>query len=239
MASRPGVWFPVSDRGGHVAIVDYGMGNLHNVKRACAHVGLDARITSEPTELLEAAGVILPGVGAMPEAMRALMAAGLADALHEVVRRSTPLLGICLGLQLLMSHGTEFCEHAGLGIIAGRVERFPRRSANGGAGVRRVPHVGWKGIHAPVSRRDAWRGTVLGTTGDGANMYFVHSYYVAPAEPALVVATAVYDGFEFVAAVSRGSVFACQFHPERSGPAGLEIIRQFAGRVVAPAEGSI
>ena len=224
------------DQTHNVVIVDYGMGNLHNVKRACAHVGLDARITSVPDDLLEASGVILPGVGAMPEAMRALTATGLADALREVVTRSTPLLGICLGLQLLMKRGTEFTDHPGLGVIPGNVERFPRHWRDGRGGMLKVPHVGWTGIHPPASRQDAWQHNVLTTTADGANMYFVHSYHVVPDDPAIIVASAVYGGIEFVAALSCGNIFACQFHPERSGPAGLEIYRQFAKRIAAPAE---
>lgn len=220
----------------YVAIVDYGMGNLHNVQRACTHVGLDARITADPVELLEASGVILPGVGAMPEAMRILNTSGLADVLREVVARSTPLLGICLGLQLLMKHGTEFTDHFGLGLIPGRTERFPRTWSDGKGGVVKVPHVGWTEIRAPASRPNAWQETVLATTANTTNMYFVHSYHAVPDDAAVVVATAAYGGIEFVSAVSCGNIFACQFHPERSGPAGLEIIRQFARRIIGPAE---
>jgi imidazole glycerol-phosphate synthase subunit HisH len=222
-----------------VAIVDYGMGNLYNVQRACAHVGLETRITKDPKELRDADGVILPGVGAMPEAMRELHALGFDDALREVAARSTPLFGVCLGLQLLMRDGTEFVEHEGLGIIPGRVERFPKNWTDLHGRVMKVPHVGWGPICPPAERPDAWHDTVLATTASNAYMYFVHSYYVVPEDPNVALATAQYGGMEFTAAVSSGNIFACQFHPERSGPAGLELYRQFAERIAATAEGLI
>ena len=219
------------DRAARVAIVDSGTGNLHNVWRACAHVGLDSHITANPADVLSAAAVILPGVGAMPESMHALRESGLADALRTVATRGTPLLGVCLGLQMLMAHGTEFTSHDGLGIFPGRVERFPTRDLDGN--VLRVPHIGWTPIAAPDDRTDAWDDTLLSTTPAGTSMYFVHSYRVIPDDTGIVAATAGYRGVEFVAAVARDNIFACQFHPERSGPAGLEIYRQFAARVAA------
>jgi imidazole glycerol-phosphate synthase subunit HisH len=220
----------------HVAIVDYGMGNLYNVQRACAHVGLEAKITTSAREMLEADGIILPGVGAMPEAMRELSSRGFDEALREAASRDTPLFGVCLGLQLLMSHGTEFTEHAGLGIVAGRVVRFPKDWSDGRGGVNKVPHVGWSRIRPPADRPDAWRDTVLSSTPEDTSMYFVHSYHVVPDDSALVTARAEYGGIEFTAALSSGNIFACQFHPERSGPAGLELYRLFAARIDAAAE---
>lgn len=218
-----------------VAVVDFGLGNLHNVRRACAHVALDAEITSDPAAVRGADAVILPGVGAMPEAMRVLDAAGLSDVLREIAERGTPLLGICLGLQLLMSQGTEFTEHSGLGVFSGRVERFPRVASDGS--LLKVPHIAWTSITPPEERPDAWEGTVLSTTRPGTQMYFVHSYHAVPADSSLVTARASYNGVDFVAAIGRDNVTACQFHPERSGPEGLEIYRQFALRIHSPAAG--
>ena len=210
-----------------VAIVDLGMGNLHNVKRACAHVGIESSLTTKGAEVIAADAVILPGVGAMPEAMRALDSTGLGDAVRRVVSDGKPLLGVCLGLQLLMATGTEFSNHEGLGVFPGRVERFPRRTTDGG--VLRVPHIGWAPIF-PVNSH-GWQGTLLSTTPPNSSMYFVHSYHVIPENPGIVLAKAGYSGIEFVAAVSSENVFACQFHPERSGPEGLRTYGQFAVRL--------
>jgi imidazole glycerol-phosphate synthase subunit HisH len=208
-----------------VAIVDYGMGNLYSVQRACAHVGLDSFLTSDPDQVLRANAVVLPGVGAMPEAMRILDSSGLGDAIRESAAAGTPLLGVCLGLQLLMTHGSEFKPHLGLGIIEGKVVRFEGNDADGSP--LKVPHIGWSAISYPP-RRGQWISPVLKGVADGALMYFVHSYYVRPANPGIVAATAHYGPVEFCAAVARDNIFACQFHPERSGPAGLAIYKNFA-----------
>ncbi|HKR10061.1 MAG TPA: imidazole glycerol phosphate synthase subunit HisH [Gemmatimonadaceae bacterium] len=216
---------PESDA--RVAIVDLGMGNLHNVRRACAHVGIESALTTQPADILAADAVILPGVGAMPEAMRALESTGLGDAVRRTVADGKPLLGVCLGLQLLMSRGTEFNEHDGLGIFRGSVERFPRKTADGQR--LRVPHIGWAPIF-PVSS-DGWQGTLLATTPVDSALYFVHSYRVIPEDNGIITAKARYAGIEFVAAVSSENVFACQFHPERSGPIGLRVYQQFAARL--------
>jgi imidazole glycerol-phosphate synthase subunit HisH len=208
-----------------VAIVDYGMGNLYSVQRACAHVGLDSFLTGVPSEVLAADGVVLPGVGGMPEAMRILDNSGLSDAIRESVSRDTPLLGVCLGFQLLMSHGSEFTPHRGLGIIEGDVVRFDGEDAAGAP--LKVPHIGWTGISCPDGD-SGWITPVLDGVANGALMYFVHSYCVRPENPTIVAARARYGSVEFCAAVSRDNIFACQFHPERSGPAGLLIYRNFA-----------
>ena len=207
-----------------IAIVDYGIGNLFSVANACARVGAPARITSNPHDLLSAPGVILPGVGAMPDAMRILRRSGLAHALAEVAANGVPLLGICLGLQLLMSEGTEFEPHAGLGLIDGDVVRL-----DGLDDLRRplrVPHLGWNGTHATRS----WEGTVLADVPDGSAMYYVHSFHARPADRSVVLAETRYGDQTFCSVIESGSITACQFHPERSGPLGLGILRQFAAR---------
>lgn len=215
-----------------VVIVDYGMGNLYSVSRACEHVGLNATISTSPAEVLDAQGVILPGVGAMPVAMAALEESGLGDALRTVAERGTPLLGVCLGMQLLMEEGSEFTVHAGLGILPGKVVRFPSADQNGSP--LRVPHIGWNRVHrASGSGRDPWLETPLQATPDGEYMYFVHSYLIVPGEPSLGVGVSRYGGIEFCSVVARGAIFGCQFHPERSGPQGLRIYREFARRVPA------
>jgi glutamine amidotransferase len=207
-----------------VAIVDYGMGNLYSVQRACAHVGLTSFLTSAPAEVLAADAVILPGVGGMPEAMRILDGSGLSDAIRESAAAGIPLLGVCLGLQLLMSDGSEFTPHKGLGIIEGDVIRFEGKDSLGAP--LKVPHIGWTGVYPTTGEK--WITPVLDDVPSGGLMYFVHSYYVRPANPAIVAAQARYESVEFCAAVSRDNIFACQFHPERSGPTGLLIYRNFA-----------
>ncbi|MBA3344298.1 MAG: imidazole glycerol phosphate synthase subunit HisH [Gemmatimonadales bacterium] len=218
------------------AIVDYGTGNLYNVRRACQHVGLEAAITTSPEEVLSADAVILPGVGSMPEAMLSLELNGLSDALRTVAGRGTPLLGICLGMQLLMEEGSEFTRHAGLGILSGSVVRFPDRGTDGAE--LKVPHIGWNAVGRPPGSATAWRDTPLEATPDGEYMYFVHSYHVVPANTESVVGVSRYGGIEFCSVVSAGAVFGCQFHPERSGSQGLRIYREFsrllAGRQHSP-----
>jgi len=214
------------------AIVDYGTGNLYSVRRACEHVGLAATITSSPAEVVEAEAVILPGVGAMPDAMAFLDERGLSDALREVARRGTPLLGVCLGMQLLMEEGSEFTRHPGLGILPGEVVRFPDQDREGGR--LRVPHIGWNALHRPAGGSGTgWEDTPLDGMPEGEYMYFVHSYHVVPARTELCASVSTYGGLEFCSAVARGNVFGCQFHPERSGPQGLRLYRAFARQVLA------
>lgn len=212
-----------------VAIVDFGMGNLFSVHEACERMGLASTITRSPETVLKADGVILPGVGAMPDAMRTLRESGLADALVQTAAEERPLLGICLGLQLLMSEGTEFEPHEGLGIIRGSVVRFEGTSPDGRR--RKVPHVGWNTVQQPHERLDAWEGTPLAGIAAGTFMYFVHSYHVVPRDLDVVVARTEYGGAEFCSALRRRNVFGCQFHPERSGPQGLHMFKRFTSLV--------
>jgi glutamine amidotransferase len=221
-----------------VAIVDYGMGNLYSVQRACDHAGLRAAITGSPDEVLQADAVILPGVGAMPDAMRALDASGLSEALREQAARGTLLFGVCLGMQLLMGEGSEFGVHRGLGLVPGSVRRFEGVHADGAP--LKVPHIGWNAVWPAPDR--SWHGTALETTPEGTYLYFVHSYYVMPEDPDVAIAWSRYGEVTFCSAIASGNVFGCQFHPERSGPQGLRIYRQvarlLAERLVADPRGA-
>ncbi len=219
-----------------VAIVDYGMGNLFSVRQACSHVGLSATITSSPDDVTTADGVILPGVGGMPDAMRTLHRSGLVEALVAYAQSGKPLFGVCLGLQLLMAEGTEFERHKGLGIVNGSVIRFEHVSLNG----RRVkvPHVGWNSVRKARASgagggRDPWAETPFCSLSEGVQMYFVHSYYVIPLDEGVHVAETQYGNVAFCSALARANVFGCQFHPERSGSGGLRIYRDFANLVQA------
>jgi glutamine amidotransferase len=203
------------------AIVDFRLGNLFSVERACATVGLAPTITSERESILTADVVILPGVGAFGDAMDNLRALDLVGPLTDVAASGRLLIGICLGLQLLMNESEEFGAHAGLGLIDGTVRRLAPTAPGA-----KVPQIGWNRIHE--ARPGAWTDTPLDGQTSCAYMYFVHSYCVVPADERLASTMTTYEGATYCSAISRGSIHAFQFHPERSGPAGIEIYRAIA-----------
>jgi glutamine amidotransferase len=210
-----------------VAIVDYGLGNLYSVQRACDHVGLQAAITTDPEVVRKADGIILPGVGAFGDAMSTLRGHGLVDVLREAIAADVPFMGICLGVQLLMTESHEFGRHEGLGIIEGDVVPFD--GPRDGDRRLKVPEVCWNRVIA----KKPWTDTPLEDMPDGQHMYFVHSYYVRPADPSVVLSTTRYGDVEYCSSVARGNLFACQFHPERSGSEGLVVYRTWAAQVAA------
>lgn len=207
-----------------VAIVDYGVGNLFSISNACRMVGLDARITSLSDDILHADAVILPGVGAFGDAMESLKRMNLIDTLKEAAFSSKPFLGICLGMQLLMSKSYEFGLHSGLGIIQGVVLRFENHKDKS-RGTIKVPHVGWNRIYQDSKAlvKNLWSGTILGGIGNGEFMYFVHSYYVKPDDVSQSLSISNYGDNEFCSSIKCKNVYGCQFHPERSGPEGLKV----------------
>ena len=217
-----------------VAIVDYGMGNLFSVLRACQTIGLEADITNSERSIVRAAAIILPGVGAFGVAMDNLHKLRLVDVLKEAVAEGKPLLGICLGMQLLLTESREFGRHQGLGIIDGDVVGLPE-GTNGGCRLK-VPQVGWNSIRPvtesqPGNARDSyWDGTILQELADGEYLYFVHSYYCRPVDRAILSRTQ-YGALEFCSTVRQNNVHGCQFHPERSGMQGLQVYRNFASIV--------
>lgn len=206
-----------------VAIIDYGMCNLFSVDNACRAVGLDPVITSDPARVLAADRVILPGVGAFGQAMRNMREAGLDEAVRDFAATGRPLLGVCLGLQLLFEKSEEFGSCEGLGLIPGRVVRFAFPQ---GEKRVKVPQVGWNAILPPQG--GSFLGTPLARLAPGAYMYFCHSFLAAPDDPAHVAATTSYGGTAYCSAARRGNVFAVQFHPEKSGPPGLSIYEAWA-----------
>ncbi|MBI3318261.1 MAG: imidazole glycerol phosphate synthase subunit HisH [Candidatus Omnitrophica bacterium] len=214
-------------KGTEVAIVDYGMGNLFSVQLACEQAGLKAEITSSPKELDRADAVILPGVGAFGAAMETLKQLHLTQALERAASSGKPLFGICLGMQLFMSRSLEFGTHEGLNLIPGEVvslqpaERPGRRL--------KVPEVGWNRIFPAGSRN--WNGTFLEGLAHGEYQYFVHSFVCRPEDPEALLAKTAYGPEEFCSCVQWKNLFACQFHPERSGPAGLRIYKNWASHV--------
>lgn len=198
-----------------IAIIDYQMGNLRSVQKGFERVGFAAEITSDPRRLAAADKVVLPGVGAFGDAMAELRTRGLVEPIRDMIAAGKPFLGICLGLQLLFDVGYEGGEHAGLGVLRGKVVRFDLPTGF------KVPHMGWN------QGRFVRPAPVLDGLADGTHFYFVHSYYVVPEDPALVAIETTY-GHPFCAMVWRDNLFATQFHPEKSQADGLRLLRNFA-----------
>lgn len=197
-----------------ITIVDYGSGNLRSVQKAFEKLGAAARITDDPQVVAESERVVLPGVGAFGDAMRALGDRGLVEPIVAHVRADKPFFGICMGLQLLFETGLEGGRHEGLGLLPGEVVRFELP-----AGLK-VPHMGWNTVR--------WQGAAVGGDPDDW-YYFVHSYHARPRDESVVAAVTDYGG-EFVSAVARGRLFATQFHPEKSQAVGLKLLSTFVGR---------
>lgn len=205
-----------------IAIIDYEMGNLFSVQRACEHIGVNAVITEDKSAITKADGVILPGVGAFGDAMVNLKKKDLIKPIKDFIETGKPFMGICLGLQLLFSESEEFGIHTGLDIIKGSVIKFPVKNPNGE--MLRVPQVGWNRIFKPdITQEDWWDETPLKNLSDGEFMYFVHSYYAVPSETEIVLSTTSYEGVPFCSSILWKNVFACQFHPEKSAVRGLRI----------------
>jgi imidazole glycerol-phosphate synthase subunit HisH len=198
-----------------IAIVDFGMGNLRSVQKALEKTGSAAIITSDPNRVGEAEKLILPGVGAFEQAIARLRESGLDCPIIEHVRKDKPLLGICLGLQLLFTKSYEDGEHQGLGVIAGDVVRFT--DAPG----LKIPHMGWNEVSI---RRPT---PMLAGLPDRSHFYFVHSYYVRPDDPHVIAGETDYPT-PFTSAIRQGNLFATQFHPEKSQQLGLSILHNFA-----------
>lgn len=214
-----------------VAIVDYQLGNLYSVKHACEHVGLRSVISSDPSVIRRCDAVILPGVGAFADAMENLNRFGLSDALRELTGSDKPIIGICLGLQLLFSESFEFGQHQGLGVIPGKVVKL-RTDVPGTTDKVKVPQVGWNTISIPESGRlRTWKGTLLDGVSEGEYMYFVHSFYVLPDDTSVVCSETTYGGNQFCSSVHYKNIFACQFHPERSGQAGLTLYKNLRAHI--------
>ncbi len=197
-----------------VAIIDYDAGNLKSVENALLHLGEDAEITRDPQKILSADRVILPGVGAFGDAMAKLRGYGLETVIQEVHDRQIPFLGICLGLQLMFEYSDEAPGVTGLGLLPGKITAIPPKSGY------KIPHMGWNSLQI---REDA---RLFQGIPQDAYVYFVHSYYLQAAEETDVAAATEYI-VRIHAAVERGNTFACQFHPEKSGDIGLQILRNF------------
>ena len=201
-----------------IAVIDYGMGNLRSVQKAFEAVGHQATVTRSPQIIEDASHVVLPGVGAFGDCMENLTHYGLHEPIQRTIRSGKPFLGICLGLQLLFAESEEFGAHEGLGILSGKVRRFPETM--GEPDRLKIPHMGWNTIQLQQSP------PVLAGIPEQSHVYFVHSYYVEPTDPSIISTTTDYGG-PFVSSVWKDNVFASQFHPEKSQQVGLQLFRNF------------
>lgn len=203
-----------------IGIIDYGMGNLHSVRKAFESVGAPVEIITTGEQIRAAEKIVLPGVGACRDALLTLREKQLIPSIVEAARRGTPFLGICLGLQMLFDVSYEDGEHEGLGIIPGKVIRFDFSGRTDEKDLK-IPHMGWNQLR--IKKPTAlYRGIP-----DGTYVYFVHSYYVVPNDDS-VIATTTEHGVEFVSSIHRGNLFAVQFHPEKSQSFGLKMLENFA-----------
>lgn len=198
-----------------IAIIDYDAGNIKSVEKAMEYLGQEAQVTRDPKVILGADKVILPGVGAFGDAMGKLRQYGLDQVIHEVVKKEIPLLGICLGLQLLFEKSDETPGVSGLGVLEGEILRIPDKEG------LKIPHMGWNSLKFPNEGR-LFKGIL-----EDSYVYFVHSYYLKAKDESIVTATTEYSSL-IHASVERGNVFACQFHPEKSSAIGAKILTNFA-----------
>ena len=205
-------------KGAKITIVDYGVGNLHSVVKAFKYFGQDTSISEEAEEILKSDAIILPGVGSFQAGIEGLKIRKLDKAIRDFAKTNKPILGICLGAQLLMSRGHEFGIFDGLGIIPGQVEVFKKIKD-------KIPHIGWNEVTAPKGVN--WNKTILKAIKQHADLYFVHSYLLKPKNKKNVLSLTKYGGLEFCSAIYKDNVYGCQFHPEKSSVVGLKIIKNF------------
>jgi imidazole glycerol-phosphate synthase subunit HisH len=197
-----------------IAIIDYGVGNLRSVEKAFAKVGVPAQVTSDPDTIRHAPGVVLPGVGAFADCMANLNEYGMVEVVKAIIAAGKPLLGICVGMQILFEASEENGYHVGLGILGGVVKKIP--------GKLKVPQIGWNNLNFTKPS------PLFTGIEDNSYVYFVHSYSAVPTDTGVVTATTQY-GQELTVAVQRGNIYAVQFHPEKSSEIGLEMLKNFGG----------
>jgi glutamine amidotransferase len=204
-----------------VTVLDYGSGNLLSVCRAIEHCGGTVDVIDRPEPISLATRVVVPGVGAFADCMQAFRERGFDTALRDYARLQRPILGICVGMQILFDGSEEFGWHDGIGLINGAIRRIPAIDPQGQA--HKIPHIGWSDLIS----NSGWNGTILAGVPEGAPAYFVHSYAAAPEDAATTLAHCRYANTDIVACVRRDNIYGCQFHPEKSGPTGLQILRNF------------
>lgn len=223
----------------NVAIIDYGVGNLFSISRACETVGLRPVITSSKETIHESQAIILPGVGAFENAMKSLQSLQLVEVIKDVSKSGKPLLAICLGMQLLMTESFEHGEHKGLDILEGQVIGLDQHQYSDP--MLKFPNIGWNPIQIPNSSQSkdsvtkcasTWSHNPLHKAIDGEYMYFIHSYVAIPTKSEIVSSTSSCGEISFCSSVTRKNIFGCQFHPEKSGKSGLKIYKNLADTIV-------
>ena len=208
----------------NVTVIDYGVGNILSVLRGFEYFGAKVELTSDPEKILSAQRVVLPGVGAFPKAMEVLTSLNLVKVIQELANKGTPLLAICLGMQLLLEESDEFGITAGLGLIPGRVVAVPNTTIDGV--VQKIPNVGWSSLNVS-NLRGSWENTLLQDNQPGDAAYFVHSFMSLPSDQKNQIAYTNYGGHKISAVINRDKITGCQFHPEKSGLVGLKILGRF------------
>lgn len=206
-----------------IVIIDYGVGNIHSAMKGLKRFASDVVLSEDPAVIRAASALVLPGQGAFEAGMEGLRKRGLIDEVKNAGKSGKPILGICLGAQLLLERGHEFGDWEGLGFMQGEVVRFPALKNE------KTPHMGWNSIHTPAAglRPAGWKGTPLEGLKEGSEMYFIHSYILQPKNPEHVIAETTYGGLTFPSVIGTGNIIGCQFHPEKSGETGLQILKQF------------
>jgi glutamine amidotransferase len=206
-----------------VTVIDYGIGNLLSVARAFEHCGADVVLTDDEMLIAKADYLVLPGVGSFADGMAGLRELKLIDSIKEYVAKDRPFLGICLGMQMMLDESEEFGANEGLGLIHGKVVSIPAAGENGTS--HKIPHIGWNELAVPKGR--SWAGTILAGLPEDTATYFVHSFTAVPDNNEHRLADAFYNGRLISAAINYDNIFGTQFHPEKSGEAGLKIVANF------------
>ena len=203
-----------------IAVIDYGIGNVRSILGAFENQGADVILTNNKDEILKSDGLVLPGVGAFSHGMENLISYGLVDVIKEYAALDRPLMGMCLGMQLLFEESEEFGKTEGLGLILGKVVKLPTKDNQN----EKLPHVSWNELN---SNKAPWENTILAETEEGSDMYFVHSFVVQPRDSYNILSLTEYSNYHFCSSVKKGNIYGCQFHPEKSGQTGLKIIKNF------------
>lgn len=205
-----------------IAIIDYQLSNLFSVKHALDYLGIESEITSSNETISKSDAAIIPGVGAFGDAMNNLKKNNLIEVIKNHVKLKKPFMGVCLGMQLLFSESEEFGKHQGLGFFKGKVKKF-----EGNKKLIKVPQIGWNQILKPRKTKNLWYNSPIKNITPGEFMYFVHSYFVLPEDQNIILTETVYEDIKYCSAVIKDSIFATQFHPEKSGKEGIKIYKEW------------